>query len=108
MTNRRNNEKRLVKLSMIDLAGSERASSTKCVGQRFKEGASINRSLLALANCINKLGENSKHIPYRDSNMTRILKDSLGGNCHTIMIANISPTCPKYEDTYNTLKYAGR
>lgn len=108
MTNRTSNEKRTVKLSMIDLAGSERGSSTKCVGQRFKEGASINKSLLALGNCINKLADGSKHIPYRDSNMTRILKDSLGGNCRTVMIANISPSSITYEDTYNTLKYASR
>lgn len=100
--------KRLAKLSMIDLAGSERGSSTKCVGQRFKEGASINKSLLALGNCINKLADGCKHIPYRDSNMTRILKDSLGGNCKTVMIANVSPSSLTYEDTYNTLKYATR
>lgn len=108
MTNKATNEKRLVKLSMIDLAGSERGSSTKCIGQRFKEGASINKSLLALGNCINKLADGSKHIPYRDSNMTRILKDSLGGNCRTVMIANISPSSLTFEDTYNTLKYASR
>lgn len=100
--------KRLAKLSMIDLAGSERGSSTKCVGQRFKEGASINKSLLALGNCINKLADGCKHIPYRDSNMTRILKDSLGGNCKTVMIANVSPSSLTFEDTYNTLKYATR
>lgn len=108
MTNKMSGEKRTVKLSMIDLAGSERGSSTKCIGQRFKEGASINKSLLALGNCINKLADGSKHIPYRDSNMTRILKDSLGGNCRTVMIANISPSSLTYEDTYNTLKYAQR
>ncbi|XP_055321638.1 kinesin-like protein KIF18A isoform X2 [Sitodiplosis mosellana] len=108
MTNKVSNQKRTVKLSMIDLAGSERGSSTKCIGQRFKEGASINKSLLALGNCINKLADGSKHIPYRDSNMTRILKDSLGGNCRTVMIANISPSSITYEDTYNTLKYASR
>lgn len=108
MTNKSDQRKRLVKLSMIDLAGSERACSSKCVGERFKEGANINRSLLALGNCINKLADNSVHIPYRDSNLTRILKDSLGGNCRTVMIANISPARMKYEDTYNTLKYATR
>lgn len=91
---------------MIDLAGSERAASTKCMGLRFKEGANINKSLLALGNCINKLADGSKHVPYRDSNLTRILKDSLGGNCQTLMIANISPSSLTYEDTYNTLKYA--
>jgi kinesin family protein 18/19 len=93
---------------MIDLAGSERAQSTKCKGLRFKEGANINKSLLALGNCINKLADGSKHIPYRDSNLTRILKDSLGGNCQTLMIANVSPSSITFEDTYNTLKYASR
>lgn len=100
--------KRSVKLSMIDLAGSERAASTKGLGMRFKEGASINKSLLALGNCINKLADGLKHIPYRDSNLTRILKDSLGGNCRTLMIANVSMSSLTYEDTYNTLKYASR
>ncbi|XP_063839376.1 kinesin-like protein KIF18A [Ostrinia nubilalis] len=99
---------RLVKLSMIDLAGSERASATGCVGERFKEGANINRSLLSLGNCINKLADGSSYIPYRDSKLTRLLKDSLGGNCKTVMIANVSPASSSYEDTYNTLKYAAR
>ncbi|KAG5680018.1 hypothetical protein PVAND_009551 [Polypedilum vanderplanki] len=108
MIEKKTNTKRTVKLSMIDLAGSERAQSTKCKGLRFKEGANINKSLLALGNCINKLADGSKHIPYRDSNLTRILKDSLGGNCQTLMIANISPSSITYEDTYNTLKYASR
>ncbi|GBP82593.1 Kinesin-like protein KIF18A [Eumeta japonica] len=102
------NQSRGVKLSMIDLAGSERAAATGCVGERFKEGANINRSLLSLGNCINKLADGSKYIPYRDSKLTRLLKDSLGGNCKTVMIANISPSSLTYEDTYNTLKYAAR
>lgn len=108
MVDKKTNTKRTVKLSMIDLAGSERAQSTKCKGLRFKEGANINKSLLALGNCINKLADGCKHIPYRDSNLTRILKDSLGGNCQTLMIANVSPSSLTYEDTYNTLKYASR
>lgn len=108
MINRVSGQKNTVKLSMIDLAGSERAASTKGIGQRFKEGASINKSLLALGNCINKLADGAKHIPYRDSNLTRIIKDSLGGNCQTVMIANVSPSSLTYEDTYNTLKYASR
>ncbi|CRK99415.1 CLUMA_CG012568, isoform A [Clunio marinus] len=108
MTDNKTSVRRTVKLSMIDLAGSERAQSTKCKGLRFKEGANINKSLLALGNCINKLADGCKHIPYRDSNLTRILKDSLGGNCQTLMIANISPSSLTYEDTYNTLKYASR
>uniref|UniRef100_A0A7G3AN06 Ribosome-recycling factor, mitochondrial n=1 Tax=Lutzomyia longipalpis TaxID=7200 RepID=A0A7G3AN06_LUTLO len=108
MGDRKTGQKRTVKLSMIDLAGSERASSTKGIGVRFKEGASINKSLLALGNCINKLADGIAHIPYRDSNLTRILKDSLGGNCQTVMIANVSPSSLMYDDTYNTLKYASR
>lgn len=108
MVNLASNQKNTVKLSMIDLAGSERAASTKGIGVRFKEGASINKSLLALGNCINKLADGAKHIPYRDSNLTRIIKDSLGGNCQTVMIANVSPSSLTYEDTYNTLKYASR
>ncbi|XP_030372898.1 kinesin-like protein KIF18A [Scaptodrosophila lebanonensis] len=108
MTDRKTGTKRTVKLSMIDLAGSERAASTKGIGMRFKEGASINKSLLALGNCINKLADGLKHIPYRDSNLTRILKDSLGGNCRTLMVANVSMSSLTYEDTYNTLKYASR
>ncbi|XP_052872490.1 kinesin-like protein KIF18A [Anopheles cruzii] len=108
MVDKKTGQKRSVKLSMIDLAGSERAASTKGLGLRFKEGANINKSLLALGNCINKLADGLKHIPYRDSNLTRILKDSLGGNCQTVMIANISPSNLTYDDTYNTLKYASR
>uniref|UniRef100_A0A1B0ESM2 Kinesin motor domain-containing protein n=1 Tax=Glossina morsitans morsitans TaxID=37546 RepID=A0A1B0ESM2_GLOMM len=108
MTDSKTGSKRMVKLSMIDLAGSERAASSKGLRLRFKEGASINKSLLALGNCINKLADGLKHIPYRDSNLTRILKDSLGGNCQTLMVANVSMSSLPYEDTYNTLKYAGR
>lgn len=79
----------------------------------MQEGASINKSLLALGNCINMLHLNStkgtaNHIPFRDSKLTRLLKDSLGGNCRTLMIANISPCGHHFEDSLNTLKYAGR
>jgi kinesin family member 18/19 len=74
------------KLSLVDLAGSERAANTKNTGVRLVEGANINRSLLALGNCINALGEKGNKgnfVPYRDSKLTRLLKDSLGGNCRT-------------------------
>ncbi|KAK5642649.1 hypothetical protein RI129_008816 [Pyrocoelia pectoralis] len=101
-------EVRVAKLSMIDLAGSERGAATGYSGARFTEGANINKSLLALGNCINSLADGHRHVPYRDSKLTRLLKDSLGGNCQTIMIANISPSSHNYEDTYNTLKYAMR
>lgn len=107
-TNKKSGLSRIVKLSMIDLAGSERGSNANHEDQRFKEGTCINKSLLALGNCIKKLAEGSQHIPYRDSNMTRILKDSLGGNCKTVMIANVSPAERSYNETYNTLVYASR
>merc|ERR1719215_1086633 len=98
----------LGKLSMIDLAGSERVSQTNNKGMRMIEGANINRSLLALGNCITALSSAVAFVPYRDSKMTRLLKDSLGGNCRTVMIANASPGHLNYEDTHNTLKYANR
>ncbi|XP_042749275.1 kinesin-like protein KIF18B [Lagopus leucura] len=102
---------RVAKMSLIDLAGSERASVTNTKGERLREGANINRSLLALINVINALADaksKKTHIPYRDSKLTRLLKDSIGGNCRTIMIAAVSPSSLAYEDTYNTLKYANR
>ncbi|CAI4061492.1 hypothetical protein SKDZ_07G0510 [Saccharomyces kudriavzevii ZP591] len=99
-------------LSIIDLAGSERASATRNRGIRLHEGANINRSLLALGNCINALclndGSRTCHIPYRDSKLTRLLKFSLGGNCKTVMIVCISPSSSHYDETLNTLKYANR
>jgi kinesin family member 18/19 len=99
------------KLSLIDLAGSERACVTKNRGRLLLEGANINRSLLALGNCINALGDptnKASYVNYRDSKLTRLLKDSLGGNSKTVMITNISPSSLSYEETHNTLKYANR
>lgn len=99
------------KLSLIDLAGSERASSTENRGQRLVESTNINRSLLALGNCINILSDpvkKGKFVPYRDSKLTRLLKDSLGGNTKTVMIACISPAGLVLEETLHTLKYAER
>ncbi|XP_019410137.1 PREDICTED: kinesin-like protein KIF18B isoform X1 [Crocodylus porosus] len=101
----------VAKMSLIDLAGSERASAANTKGERLREGANINRSLLALINVINALADTKSkkpHIPYRDSKLTRLLKDSIGGNCRTVMIAAITPCTLAYEDTYNTLKYASR
>jgi len=97
-------------LSVIDLAGSERASNTKNRGERLTEGANINRSLLALGNCINALCDPRKrgHVPYRDSKLTRLLKQSLGGNCKTVMIVCVSPSSSHYDETHNTLQYANR
>jgi kinesin family protein 18/19 len=98
-------------LSIIDLAGSERAAATTNMGQRMVEGANINKSLLALGNCINALCESGgavRHIPYRNSKLTRLLKFSLGGNCKTVMIVCIAPTSNHFDDTHNTLVYAER
>jgi len=97
------------KLSLVDLAGSERAAVSENRGLRQREGANINRSLLALGNCINVLSDSRKKgafVPYRDSKLTRLLKDSLGGNTRTVMLACISPSYLAYEETANTLKYA--
>ncbi|XP_005097334.1 chromosome-associated kinesin KIF4A isoform X2 [Aplysia californica] len=100
-----------VKFHMVDLAGSERCKRTQAEGDRFKEGVNINKGLLALGNVISALGdegEKRNHIPYRDSKLTRILQDSLGGNSHTLMIACVSPADSNIEETLNTLRYADR
>ncbi|XP_002511996.3 kinesin-like protein KIN-8A isoform X1 [Ricinus communis] len=99
---------RVGKLSLIDLAGSERALATDQRTLRSLEGANINRSLLALSSCINALVEGKRHIPYRNSKLTQLLKDSLGGTCNTIMIANISPSNLSFGETQNTLHWADR
>ncbi|KDR22574.1 hypothetical protein L798_12702, partial [Zootermopsis nevadensis] len=96
------------KLFMIDLAGSERASQTKNRGKRLQEGAHINRSLLALGNCINALSGGARYVNYRDSKLTRLLKDALSGNCRTVMIAHVSPAAMHKEESRNTLLYADR
>lgn len=97
-------------LSIIDLAGSERASATKNRGERMTEGANINKSLLALGSCINALCDPRKHnhVPYRNSKLTRLLKFSLGGNCKTVMIVCVSPSSAHFDETQNTLRYANR
>ncbi|MBE3043886.1 hypothetical protein IMZ48_15190, partial [Candidatus Bathyarchaeota archaeon] len=97
-------------LSVIDLAGSERASATKNRGERLLEGANINKSLLALGSCINALCDTRRnnHIPYRNSKLTRLLKFSLGGNCKTVMIVCVSPSSAHFDETQNTLRYANR
>ncbi|EFJ17816.1 hypothetical protein SELMODRAFT_2601, partial [Selaginella moellendorffii] len=98
------------KFHLVDLAGSERVKKTRADGDRFSEGVHINRGLLALGNVISALGADKKrgHVPYRDSKLTRLLQDSLGGNSHTTMIACISPAASNAEETLNTLKYANR
>ncbi|KAF5892965.1 chromosome-associated kinesin KIF4A, partial [Clarias magur] len=105
------NDAMVSKLHLVDLAGSERQKKTKAEGDRLKEGISINRGLLSLGNVISALGDEGKKgtfVPYRDSKLTRLLQDSLGGNSHTLMIACISPADSNIEETINTLRYADR
>lgn len=95
----------------VDLAGSERLKRTNAEGDRKKEGISINQGLLALGNVISALGDEARkggHVPYRDSKLTRMLQDSLGGNSQTLMLACISPSDLNYGETVNTLHYANR
>ena len=98
------------KMSFIDLAGSERAADTGKNGDRTRrlEAAEINKSLLALKECIRALAEDAKHIPFRGSVLTSVLKDSFIGNCRTVMIANVAPDISATEHTMNTLRYADR
>ncbi|KAF1335932.1 Kinesin-like protein, partial [Globisporangium splendens] len=97
------------KLNLVDLAGSERQSKTGATGNRLKEGCKINLSLSALGNVISALVDGKgKHIPYRDSKLTRLLQDSLGGNTKTLMVAAVSPADYNYDETLSTLRYANR
>lgn len=101
-------------INLVDLAGSEKAGQTGATGQRLKEGCAINNSLTVLGNCISILAEksmgkaNKAVVPYRNSNLTRILQNALGGNSKTIMICAISPSAMNYEETLSTLRYADR
>ncbi|XP_062843169.1 kinesin-like protein KIF21B [Trichomycterus rosablanca] len=101
----------MAKFHFVDLAGSERLKRTGATGERAREGISINCGLLALGNVISALGDQSKkagHVPYRDSKLTRLLQDSLGGNSRTVMIACVSPSDRDFMETLNALKYANR
>jgi len=101
-------------INLVDLAGSEKAGQTGAEGQRFKEGVAINKSLTCLGNCISVLADKamgkakSSVVPYRDSALTRILQNALGGNSKTIMICAISPAALNYEESLSTLRYADR
>ncbi|CAM9194103.1 unnamed protein product, partial [Discosporangium mesarthrocarpum] len=100
---------RVGKLNLVDLAGSERQSKTGATGDRLKEANKINLSLSALGNVISALVDGrSHHIPYRDSKLTRLLQDSLGGNTKTVMCANAGPAEYNYDETVSTLRYANR
>ncbi|XP_033118562.1 kinesin-II 95 kDa subunit-like [Anneissia japonica] len=97
------------KLNLVDLAGSERQGKTGAAGVRLKEATKINLSLSALSNVISALVDGkSSHIPYRDSKLTRLLQDSLGGNAKTVMVANIGPASYNYNESITTLRYANR
>jgi kinesin family protein 4/21/27 len=105
-------ETRKCKFHFVDLAGSERLKRTGAEGQRLKEGVDINKGLFVLGNVISALGDESKrgkvHVPYRDSKLTRMLQDSLGGNSKTLMICCVSPADSNYSESLNALKYANR
>ncbi|CAM9741982.1 unnamed protein product, partial [Discosporangium mesarthrocarpum] len=105
-------EIRRSKFHFVDLAGSERAKRTGASGQRFKEGVDINKGLLTLGNVISALGDDTKrgrvHVPYRDSKLTRMLQDSLGGNSQTLMICCVSPAESNMHETLSALRYANR
>lgn len=97
------------KLSMVDLAGSERVSKAGSKGTRFKEMTKINLSLSTLCQVISSLTSSTKsHVPYRDSTLTRLLQDSLGGNTKTLMLATIGPCALNYQETMSSLRYASR
>jgi len=99
------------KLHLVDLAGSERQKATGATGDRLKEGAQINLSLSALGNVISALtepGSRGRHVPYRDSKLTRLLQDSLGGNSYTVMICNVSPAQINADETMSSLRFAER
>ncbi|XP_011490282.1 kinesin-like protein KIF3C [Oryzias latipes] len=100
---------RVGRLNLVDLAGSERQAKTGVHGERLKEAAKINLSLSALGNVISALADGrSGHVPYRDSKLTRLLQDSLGGNAKTVMVATLGPAPAHYDETLTTLRYANR
>uniref|UniRef100_A0A4W5RXE3 Kinesin-like protein n=1 Tax=Hucho hucho TaxID=62062 RepID=A0A4W5RXE3_9TELE len=108
-----NTSEKVSKISLVDLAGSERADSTGAKGTRLKEGANINKSLTTLGKVISALAEVKKkkvesHIPYRDSVLTWLLRENLGGNSRTAMVAALSPADINYDETLSTLRYADR
>ncbi|MEE6464869.1 hypothetical protein FKM82_006386 [Ascaphus truei] len=109
-----NSGERVSKVSLVDLAGSERVSKTGAAGERLKEGSNINKSLTTLGLVISSLADQAagkgkhKFVPYRDSVLTWLLKDNLGGNSKTAMLATISPAADNYEETLSTLRYADR
>nr|CAI5848947.1 unnamed protein product [Callosobruchus analis] len=111
MSSKSDGENKQARLNLVDLAGSERLKKTGAIGTTLKEGININKGLLVLGNVISYLGDEKTkngYIPYRDSNLTRLLKDSLGGNSITLMIACISPADYNLDETISTLRYADK
>ena len=106
--NKIENKRRVSKLHLIDLAGSERVSKTAASGQRLKEAQNINRSLSALGDVIAALGSNSKHVPYRNSKLTFLLQESLSGNSKVLMFVNVSPVQWNAWETLCSLNFASR
>ncbi|CUG91341.1 MCAK-like kinesin, putative [Bodo saltans] len=103
------NNKQLGKFTFIDLAGSERGADTMdCHRQTRMEGSQINKSLLSLKECIRSLDQNHRHVPFRGSKLTEVLRDSFTGNCRTVMIGAVSPSSGNCDHTLNTLRYADR
>lgn len=100
--------RRMSKINMVDLAGSEHQADTGATGARMKEACSINKSLSALSNVISALASQSRHVPYRDSVLTRLLQESLGGNAKSVMLAAVSPAAVNFAQSLSTLRYANR
>jgi len=96
------------RLLLVDLAGSELARKTGAQGATLKEAGSINKSLSALGNVIRALTSNRAHVPYRDSKLTRLLEDSLGGNSRTSIVVTVSPATIHREETESTLRFGAR
>jgi hypothetical protein len=94
------------KLNLVDLAGSERATDTKAEGDRLKEGSSINASLSNLQTVIKALTEKAKHVPYRNSKLTRLLQDSLCGTSLVLLYCNVSPASVNGLETLSSLRFA--
>jgi hypothetical protein len=107
-TERKNGKRTVGKLTLVDLAGSERSDRTGATGEGAKEALAINKSLSALGNVINALTTGQKFVPYRNSNLTMLMRDSIGGNSKTLMFVNISPADDNAQETFSSLNFAQR
>merc|ERR1712072_670593 len=107
-TNKKSKQVTTGKLTLCDLAGSERLKKSEVTGEQMKEAQSINKSLTALGDVIEALSKNSKHVPYRNHKLTQLLSDSIGGNAKTLMFVNCSPVAGNSDETNSSLSYAAR